>query len=143
MNCPNCGSTTSADQQFCRSCGESLTTDEPRRSTAPQFWGLVMAFGGILLAMSGKIADLRWLLFAGVFLSIGGMFLIAALSILRQSRPRKHKAIVSPQRSESLSPADTTNKLLPIGEFDYIPSVTENTTDLLKEPVPNRLNRKS
>jgi predicted nucleic acid-binding Zn ribbon protein len=141
MHCPNCESQTLADQQFCRSCGESLIADEPRRSIPPQFWGLVMAFGGILLAMTGKLADLRWLLFAGVFLSIGGMFLIAALSMVLRSRPRKQKSIRQP---DSLSSADTTNKLLPIGEFDFIPSVTENTTDLLKEPVKRSdLNRNS
>ena len=138
MNCPNCGSLTLADQQFCRSCGAGLIADERRRSIPPQFWGLVMAFGGILLAMTGKMTDLRWLLLAGVFISVGGMFLTAALSLLRQSRPRKRKNIPSHQSPQAFSKADTTNKLLPVGENDFIPSVTEVTTNLLEIPVSKK-----
>lgn len=133
MNCPNCGLQTLADQQFCRSCGESLIADRPR-TIPPQFWGLVMAFGGILLAMTGKLVDLRWLMFAGVFISVGGMFFIPAFTLLRQSRPRKRKA-TQLQQPDFLTPADTTNKLLPLGDTDFIPSVTEETTNLLKVPA--------
>ena len=133
MNCPNCGLQTLTDQQFCRSCGESLVEDR-RRPIPPQFWGLVMAFGGILIAMTGKLVDMRWLIFAGVFISVGGMFFIAALTSLRQSRPRKRKANQL-QQPDFLTPADTTNKLLPLGDTDFIPSVTEETTNLLKVPA--------
>lgn len=133
MNCPNCESPTLANQQFCRACGAVLMANE-RRSIPPQFWGLVMAFGGILIAMTGKIADVRWVTFTGAFISIAGMFAIAALSLLWQSRPRKRKASPLPLPGV-LSHADTTNKLLPIGDNDFIPGVTERTTDLLKEPA--------
>src|SRR5436190_3829988 len=122
MNCPNCGSPTFADQQFCRSCGAMLVEGE-RRGIPPQFWGLAMAFGGILIALSGKLIDLRWLVFAGVFISIAGMFTIAAISLLRNSGTRKIRPVPSHQPG-SLTPAGTTNKLLPIGENDYIGSVT-------------------
>ncbi|CAN5368764.1 hypothetical protein BH10ACI2_BH10ACI2_19290 [soil metagenome] len=135
MNCPNCGTPTVADQQFCRSCGAVLT-ERVRRRIPTQFWGLVLAFGGLMVAMMGKMVDLRWLIFAGVFILIGGMFLIATLSMLQQSRPRKRKVVEVHPPAEPLR-ADTTNKLLPIGENDFIPSVVEGTTDLLKTPVAN------
>lgn len=93
-----------------------------------------MAFGGLLVALTGKMLELRWLTFTGVFIMIGGIFLVAAYSLLRQSRPRKRKA-TQPQQPEPALRADTTNKLLPIGNNDFIPSVVEGTTDLLKTPA--------
>ncbi len=139
MNCPNCGSPKTADQQFCRSCGAGFTSDEPRRFN-PRVWGLVtlmLVFGGLLMAMSGKLLDLRWLTFTGVFVMIGGMFFIAAFALMRETRPRKRKAVLLPQ-SKTLVPADTTNKLqLPVGMNDFVPSVIDNTTELLKEPAPS------
>lgn len=136
MNCPNCGTPSIADQQFCRACGESLMPGETRRSISPQFWGLVMAFAGILIAMSGKLIDLRWLIFSGVFISIAGMWTVVAIPLLRRSRPKKARD-TSYLQPESLPRADTTNKLsLPVGENDFVPSsVVEGTTELLKEPA--------
>jgi hypothetical protein len=139
MNCPNCGSQTLADQQFCRACGAGLMGDEPR-SFNLQFWGLLtllMVFGGLLLAMGGKIFDVKWVIFTGLVIMMSGVFFVAAYGLLRQSRPRKRKAVQSPQ-PESLSPADTTNKLPPIAANDFIPSVTERTTNLLETPAPSR-----
>lgn len=133
MNCPKCGSPTFAEQQFCRSCGATLIEAE-RRMIPPQFWGLAMAFGGILIALSGKMADLRWLVFAGVFISIAGMFLIAAIPLLRRSAPRKNRAAAS-QQPHFLTPTGITNKMLPLGQNDFISSVTDRTTELLKQPA--------
>ncbi|CAN5331902.1 hypothetical protein BH10ACI3_BH10ACI3_16100 [soil metagenome] len=93
-----------------------------------------MAFGGIMLALSGKIIDIRWMLFAGVFISIFGMFFIAAFPLLRSSLRRKPRLDVVDQPGPQLA-APTTRKLSPIGDSDFIPSVVEGTTELLKEPV--------
>ncbi len=133
MNCPNCGSQVTSDQQFCRSCGESLSENE-RRPIPPIFWGLLMAFGGIMLALGGRILELQWLLFAGIFVAISGMFFIPAYSILR--RPGMRKSKVTP-RTEPLSfpTVETTNKLPPMAANDHFSSVTEGTTDLLKVPA--------
>lgn len=139
MNCPNCGSPTLTDHEFCRSCGTGLLEDKPR-SFRPQCWGLmtlVTTFGGLMIAMTGKMLDVRWLTFTGVFITMGGMFFVAAYAMLRQSRPRKRKASRAP-RPDSLSPAETTNKLPPLAATDFITSVTEPTTDLLRQPVPNK-----
>ena len=139
MNCPKCGIQILSDQQFCRSCGADLTAGV-RRGFRPQSFGLValvMTSGGLLVSLAGAMVELRWLIFAGVFIMIGGMFLIAALSMLRQSRPRKGKP--NPvQHQIDFEQADTTNKLLPIGNNDFIPSVTEGTTELLKTPAHKR-----
>ncbi|HEV8593841.1 MAG TPA: hypothetical protein VGQ55_17185 [Pyrinomonadaceae bacterium] len=110
--------------------------DEPRGFNL-QFWGLLtllMVFGGLLLAMGGKIFDVKWVIFTGLLIMMSGVFFVAAYGLLRQSLPRKRKPVPSPQQ-ESLSPADTTNKLLTIGNNDFIPTVTEGTTNLLKTPA--------
>ena len=136
MNCPNCGSETFANQQYCRSCGADLVEDRPRISSG-QIRGLLillLTFGGLMVAISGKMLELRWLTFTGVFITVGGMFLIAAYSLVRQSLPRKRKRKIVEEPELALR-ADTTNKLLPIGENDFVPSVVERTTDLLKIPA--------
>ncbi|MEO8574779.1 MAG: hypothetical protein ABI481_12490 [Pyrinomonadaceae bacterium] len=138
MNCPNCGKETFADQQYCRSCGVELT-DGRRRSFNPQAWGLfalMLIFGGMLIAMGAKIWAVKWLLFTGLVITFGGMFCIAALGLLGQTRRRKPKPMpFSAGRQPEIARADTTNKLLPLGENDFIPSVVEDTTELLKTPA--------
>lgn len=137
MNCPTCGSSTTPNQQFCRSCGISLISDE-QRPFNPRLWSLLalgLAFGGLMIAMTGKLIDLRWVIFAGVFVSMAGMFSIAALGVLRQTSPRKSKKRPIQQPS-SLPPAETTKELAPIGDLEFIPSVTEGTTNLLDEKIP-------
>ena len=137
MNCPNCGKDTVVDQQYCRSCGTELTDDRVR-SFDPRKWGLMalmLIFGGMLLAMGAKMWAIKWLVFTGVAITFGGMFCIAAYGLLLQTRPRRSKPkTASPPQPEVLA-ADTTNKLLPIGDNDFIPSVVEDTTELLKTPV--------
>lgn len=94
----------------------------------------MLVFGGLLTAMGGKLFGVKWITFTGLFIMIGGIFLVAAYGLLRETRPRKRKAKpVAPP--EPVLRADTTNKLLPIGDNDFIPSVVEPTTELLKTPV--------
>lgn len=132
MNCPNCGTPTLSDQQFCRSCGAMLAAAGPRPFD-PRLAGLAMAFGGIIIALAGKFAELRPVLFLGVIVSIAGMFFIAAYPMLRSSLRQRN---VAPEQPGSLPHAPTTKKLAPIGDFEYVPaSVTEVTTNLLKEPA--------
>ena len=135
MNCPNCGTPTLSDQQFCRSCGAMLAAAGPRPFD-PRLAGLAMAFGGIIIALAGKFAELRPVLFLGVIVSIAGMFFIAAYPMLRSSLKRRSRALKQP---DQLPHAPTTKKLAPIGDFEYVPaSVTEGTTNLLKEPAAKR-----
>ena len=102
-----------------------------------------MAFGGIMIALAGKMLELSWLTFTGVFIAVGGMFLMAAFSMIRQPRPQRGGANI-PKTLPTARPeseperAGTTNKLLPIGENDFLPSVIENTTELLTTPASRR-----
>lgn len=134
MNCPNCGTEIFADQQYCRSCGTGLVSDRAR-SFNLQAWGLfalMLIFGGLLIAMGGKIWAVKWVIFSGLIIMFGGTFGIAAYGLLRQTRPKKSKPASQPA---SALRADTTNRLLPVGDNDYIPSVVDDTTELLKTPA--------
>ncbi len=147
-HCSNCGERIVEEQQFCRSCGAALAAEHPPRTFNLRFWGLLtllMIFGGLLTAMGGKIFAVRWVSFAGLFLMMTGIFFVAAYPFLKQARPRKRRAAQLQQQPQpdSLSPdpVDTTNKLqLPIGDNDFIPSITEPTTNLLTPRVPVRSN---
>ena len=135
MNCPNCGTPILNDQQFCRSCGAQVAAAEPRPFN-PRLGGLAMAFGGIMIALVGSFVELRAVLFLGVIISIAGMFFIAAYPMLRSSFNKRSGA---PKQPDSLPHAPTTKKLAPVGDFEYVPaSVTEGTTNLLKEPAAKR-----
>jgi len=89
-------------------------------------------FLGIVAGISGDMAGWKWLKFTGVFIALAGMFSMAGASILmslpKAARPKPKKGQLPP----TLERADTTNKLLPIGENDFIGSITENTTELLQ-----------
>ena len=141
MNCPNCGSAQQSDQQYCRSCGASFGSEEPRPANRSALWGLIMAFMGIAIALVGKmLLHQEIVTFVGVLTAIAGMFFIAAYPLMRSSRPNKR----SPGRSskpETLAAAEPTMKLPPINAVDHFaPSVTDGTTELLKDPAANRPN---
>lgn len=136
MNCPNCGISIEGNHQYCRSCGTELTADAPRPFNI-QAWGiaaLMLIFGGMIIAMGGKLWAVKWIVFLGVAITFGGMFGIAAFGLMRQVRPRKRPRSV-PVKEPELVRADTTRKLPPIDDNDFIPSVVDDTTDLLKTPV--------
>ena len=115
-----------------------------RGSFDVQKWGivaLVFIFGGILVAMSGKMWDVKWLLFTGLIFAFTGMFGIAAFGLMQQGgRRQRPRPTVKPvqQRPEMLK-ADTTNKLPPIGEDAAIPSVVDDTTELLNIPRSDKI----
>jgi hypothetical protein len=94
----------------------------------------MLIFGGLLIAMGGKLWAVKWIVFLGVAITFGGMFGIAAFGLMRQSRPRKRPRPVQVETPELLR-ADTTRKLPPIDDSDFIPSVVDDTTDLLKTPA--------
>ena len=138
MSCPTCGTSIDQDQQFCRTCGTALADEHPR-GIRPQIVMLIIfavIFLGIIAGISGDMAGLKWLKFTGVFISIAGMFSMAGASIImsmpKTERVKRGKA----DQPRSLERADTTNKLLPIGDDDFIPSVVENTTELLQTTGP-------
>jgi hypothetical protein len=110
MNCPECGIPTSADQQYCRSCGAGLL-EERLSGVFPNKFGvltLFITFIGLMVGIAGKMAEIKWLTFTGVFVVLAGMFLIAAGSMMGSS-PRKRR-----RQRQDLQPvlkAPTTSKL--------------------------------
>ena len=140
MNCPNCGTDTVPDQQYCRGCGAGLIDGE-RRQFNFQAWGLLalmLIFGGLLVAMGGKIWAVKWVIFTGLIIMFSGVFGIAAYGIIRQTRPRKRPRTFTPAQEPQTLGADTTRKLPPLGLDDLIPSVVEDTTELLKTPAARK-----
>ena len=95
---------------------------------------MALIFAGLLTAMGGKMFEMRWLAYLGLVVMVSGAFVIAAYGFLRETRPRRRASTRTdtPVQVLSVEKADTTNKLLPVGQADYIPSVIDDTTDLLE-----------
>ena len=98
-----------------------------------------MAFAGIIAAIIGaKLLSSDTIKLIGVLISITGMFVIAASSLLppRRTGLRQADTAVGP---EQLTPAPTTKKLTPMTDFEPVGSVTDHTTELLvKVPAAKR-----
>jgi hypothetical protein len=103
--------------------------------------GIVLAFAGILVALTGRmLLHENILVYIGVVISIVGMMSIALVPMLT-SGPSRRRRRSTPDRPQELTPADTTTKLPPISARDQFPSVVEDTTELLKEPAPGQIRR--
>ena len=152
MNCPKCGLSAVADQKFCRSCGENLqmitqrlhkpTTLPQLESQAPIYmredadrtrplvsWGLIIMFLGVAIGVVGKKLmhdDLVTVI--GVLIALAGMLLSVYPYVSLPSRS-KHRGS-SPTDSE-LKGQSEPQSLLEERPIEYVPGVTERTTDLL------------
>ena len=136
MHCPDCGSNVLAEQQFCRECGAGLGANE-RQSTVPlPVIALLVTFGGIIVALAGKmLLNENAVVFVGVVISLLGMMSIAIIPLMaaKQARERNRRFESQPAR---LTRAEPTIKLPPMNAGDQmIPSVIDDTTELLKEPA--------
>jgi hypothetical protein len=130
-----------AEHEFCRSCGANLFTVKERRGVPSPIVGVILAFVGILIALTGRmLLNENIVVFVGVVTSIIGMMSIAVIPLIaaKQSRERTRRTTVRPP---SLKPVDTTTKLPPISAQDQIHSVVDDTTELLREPVPGQVRR--
>jgi hypothetical protein len=156
MFCPNCGQENQADQKFCRSCG--LKLDAVLQVVADQFPSEEYAallrrkrkferLGLGALSIAGLIGLMLLLFTVGLYklivfgpevlfgLSIVAVIFFLLLSVVLIGYPKLFMRFekVDPQ----LAPLDestsiqTTGKLLEDRPFEPVPSVTENTTDLL------------
>lgn len=157
MFCPNCGANNSTEQKFCRSCGlnlertaESLLMQVPSAESAKllkrernlERFGNI-AFGGFGVVLLSGIGAIIYYTFTKMILSgqsvIAGIFIIAflifaALTLIyvafrEDLNERKQK--LNPTLKDELSEAKTAGRLLEDKPFEPVPSVTENTTDLL------------
>ena len=160
MNCPKCNLQTLPDQKFCRSCGASLqmitqplaeyaTVSDLERTPAITFkgeqqrtnrstpWGFIIMFIGVVIGITGKmLMHQEMVTVIGVLVSIVGMFL-TAYPYLSPSPRQKHDSIPSSQ-PDVLTQSQPTKYLPQESNTAYIPSITERTTDLLKDSAPTR-----
>ena len=164
MFCPNCGANNSTEQKFCRSCGlnlertaESLLLQMPSAESAKllkrernlEKFGNI-AFGGFGVVLLTAIGAIIYLIFTKMILSgesiFAGILLIAfmvfaALTLAyvafnEDLKERKQK--INPTLKNEISEKRDTAKLLEDKLFEPVPSVTENTTELLYAEKNNR-----
>jgi hypothetical protein len=157
MFCPNCGNKSSTDQKFCRSCGlglekvtETLAAQLPvkvdenllEQKDKLEKWGVaalsvfglgvlglfLYGIGSKLMLTQGKVVGGLALL--GLLIMIGcgllSVYLFARAREVEQSKASR--PILQP---DEFNRNEITRELLPAGQFEHIPSVTERTTELL------------
>ncbi len=137
MYCSNCAAEISVDQQFCRSCGNVLVQENTDSRFNFRYLGLVAflaIFLGVIAAVSGKMFAVKWVSLVGIFVSLASLFSLMIGAFLLATRPQRRRSYPNSTEPQILA-ADKTSKLLPVGVNDFIPGVTEKTTDLLKEPA--------
>lgn len=154
MYCPNCGTTISTQQKFCRSCGlglekiaESLVEQIPTKVeeslqeqkdrlerlgvAALSVFGLgllgVALYHIIKMMIEGRV--LAGLGYIGLVIVLGcGLLSVILFAKAQELEKTKTRGRVVPP--EEL-PTTTTAKLLPPEPLGFTPSVTDATTELL------------
>ena len=153
MNCPQCGLEVVVGQRFCRSCGASLqlitrplsaTTgvdrpDKPatvilhekQRPNGMVFWGFIAMFVGAVIGVTGKkLMHQDVVTFVGILVSLVGLFLTA----LPYALPLRRKHLSSPTSETGLPISSSSKARLPQPtSAGDVPSITERTTDLLRQ----------
>ena len=164
MNCRKCGLQTLPDQRFCRSCGESLQTntpplvehatvfelerspanilkDEKQRASGLMLWGFIIMFIGVAVGIIGKkLMHEDIVTVVGALVSITGMFL-TVYPYLSPSSRRKVDSSPSSQ-PDILSQSQPGKYLPPESNIEYVPSITERTTNLLESSAVPRPKQK-
>ena len=160
MNCPKCGLQVLPDQKFCRSCGDSLQMitqplaehapvshlastpaiilkDQRQRAHGLGLWGLIIMFIGVAIAVVGEmLMHEEMITVVGVLVSLLGMFL-TVYPYLSPS-PRQKGDSIPASQPEVLTRSQPTRYLPPESSIEYVPSITERTTDLLETAATAR-----
>ena len=154
MFCPNCGTKTSIDQNFCRACGlglekialsltEQLPT-KPNRSLQEQkerfeklgvaalsVFGLglfsFIVYAAVTSAMTSE---------AGIWakLSVIGLIIMIACgfaSVVLFAKAKEVGEEAAKRKPQDLHSGESTKELLTEGHFEPVPTVTDRTTELL------------
>lgn len=157
MFCPNCGANNSTEQKFCRACGlnleqtalsllEQIPSAESaellkRQKNLDKFGSI--AFGGFGIVLLTAIAAIIYLIITKVILSgnsvFGGILLIAFIVfavltlayVVFNEDLKERMQKMNPASNNKLSGKLDTGKLLEEKLFEPMPSVTENSTELL------------
>ena len=154
MFCPNCGTKTSIDQNFCRACGlglekiaisltEQLPT-KPNLSLQQQkerFEKLGLAalsvFGlGILILLTYLIGNSLMTSDASIFVKLGvlGFVIMMACglaSVILFAKANELGKVATKREPQNLESGESTKELLTEGHFEPVPTVTDRTTELL------------
>lgn len=158
MNCPKCGLQAQPDQKFCRVCGAGLqmttqplaelarrrpvsANNEKQRANKLTLWGFILMFIGVAVGLTGKkLMHEEMVTYMGGLLAVAGMFLTAYSSISRASRQKFDSFPSSQPKVLDRSPPD---KYLPQERsIEYVPSITERTTNLLENSAATRPKQK-
>jgi len=157
MFCPNCGANNSTEQKFCRACGlnleksaESLLEQLPTAQSANllKHEKLIEKFGNFALGGLGvavlfgvtilvyKVVEKFLVNGTNVYLAILliAFIIFALLSlifVIFNETLKEKKAKINPAISNELNEKKSPAKLLEEKPFEPIPSVTENSTELL------------
>jgi len=98
-------------------------------------WGfIIMLIGAAIGVLGKKLFHEDIITVVGVLISLVGMFL-TVYPFLSPSQRQKSDS-TSSSGPEVLTPAQPTEYLPQGGRIEYVPSITERTTDLLKSSVP-------
>ncbi len=164
MDYPKCGSQTQSDQNFCRSCGASMQMitqpltehaslsdlertpatifkEERQRANRWVLSGVIIMFIGVAIGVIGKkLMHEEIVTVIGVLVFLAGMFFTVYPSLLPSTRPKSDSSASSqPEAPRQSRPA----KYLPQGSgIEYVPSITERTTNLLKNSAATRPRKK-
>ena len=157
MFCPNCGANNLTEQKYCRLCGlnleksaESLleqipsakSTDLMRREKNIERFGNFALSGLGIIGIIG-LGVLLWTLINKFLLTgvnplfavlIIAFFIFALLSlafVVFNESLKEKKAKINPALPNELPGSKDTGKLLEEKSFEPVPSVTENSTELL------------
>ena len=158
MFCPACGSNNSTDQRFCRKCGLNLESsakslveqfsasqreDLNKRERGIEKFGRI-AFGGFVFVIAIAVLGLVYAIldrmvfsgnnpFVGILLMAFVIFAMLTLTYVffREDLKAKRQKPPAVETVPELSLPTTTGRLLDESKFEPIPSVTENTTNLL------------
>jgi hypothetical protein len=153
MYCPNCGTKTTIDQNFCRDCGFSLektalslseqlpakvdrSVQEQKERLEKFGVALLCLFGAgvlilLLILLGQKLIDKG---LPGILAMLAALILIVCGlgSVILFARAKDLEEKSSKRRQSSLtSGSETTKELLSEGHFEPVPTVTERTTELL------------
>jgi hypothetical protein len=164
MNCPKCGLQALPDQKFCRACGASvqmitqplvehatvsdletrpaiIVKDKAQRASRLMLWGFIMMFIGVAVGIIGKkLIHEEIVTVVGALVSVAGMFL-TAYPYLSPSSRQKYDS--SPSSQPEVLIQSQPGKYLPQeSNIEYVPSITERTTNLLEMPVATRPKQK-